>query len=120
MLSRIQFIAVALVLTLVALSTGADFLFYLVYLGILVVGGSYVLTRFGLSDLEAGFSLDRNNGRVGDTLRVTYTVRNTSRLPKPWLEVYNPSTLPVPLPGRALVLRPRGERSWIARVPLTR
>ena len=28
-------------------------------------------------------------------LRATYTVRNTSRLPKLWLEVHNPSTLPV-------------------------
>jgi hypothetical protein len=107
-------------LVVAAFSTGAQFLFFLLYLGILVVGGSYVLTRFGLADLEAGYVLDRLHAQVGDTLRATYTVRNTSRLPKPWLEVHNPSTLPVPLPGRALALGPRGERSWSARVPLTR
>jgi uncharacterized protein (DUF58 family) len=117
---RIQFLAFAIFLIIAAFSTGADFLFFLVYLGILVIGGSYVVTRFGLSDLEAGYSLDRLHGHVGDTLRATYTVRNTSRLPKLWLEVHNPTTLPVPLPGRGLALGSRGERSWVARVPLTR
>ena len=82
-----------------ALSTGAQFLFFLVYLGILVVGGSYVVTRFGLADLEAGYVLDRLHAQAGDVLRASYTVRNTSRLPKLWLEVHNPSTLPVELPG---------------------
>ena len=41
-------------------------------------------------------------------------------LPKPWLEVYNPTDLPVPLPGRALGLLSWAQRSWIAIVPLTR
>ncbi|MDQ3448598.1 MAG: DUF58 domain-containing protein [Chloroflexota bacterium] len=120
MLRRLQFIALAVFLIVAAFSTGADFLFYLVYLGILVIGGAYVLTRFGMSDLEAGYTLDRPHAQVGDTLRATYTMRNTSRLPKPWLEVHNPSSLPVALPGRALALASRSERSWVARVPLTR
>ena len=34
-------------------------------------------------------------------MRVTYTLRNGSRIPKPWLEVHNPTTLPGGLPGRA-------------------
>ena len=119
MIPRLQLLIVGAVLIVGAFSTGADFLFFLVYLGILVVGGSYVLTRLGLSDLEAGYSLDRLQARVGEPLRATYTVRNTSRLPKLWLEAYNPSTLPVALPGRAIALGPRQERSWVARVPLT-
>lgn len=111
---------VAVVLLVAAFSTGADFVFFLVYLGILVIGGGYVLTRFGLSDLEAGYSVDRLHAQVGEELRATYTMRNTSRIPKLWLEVFNPSTLPVQLPGRALALGPRSERSWVARVPLPR
>jgi uncharacterized protein (DUF58 family) len=50
---------------------------------------------------------------------VTYTLRNTSRLPKPWLEVHSPSTLPVAVPGRVISLGSRTARSWAARVPLT-
>jgi uncharacterized protein (DUF58 family) len=117
---RLQFLMVATVLVVAAFSTGQAFLFYIVYLGLLAVGGSYVLTRFGLADLEAGYRVDHRQGHVGDDLRTTYSISNASSLPKPWLEVYNPTDLPVPLPGRALSLRSWAQRSWIAIVPLTR
>src|SRR5690349_13025653 len=120
MIRRIELAVVALIIVVVALSTGAQFLFFLVYLGILVVGGSYVVTRFGLADLEAGYVLDRLHAQTGDILRASYTVRNTSRLPKLWLELRNPSTLPVDLPAQAVTLGPRSEKSWSVRVPLTR
>jgi uncharacterized protein (DUF58 family) len=120
MIRRLEVLALAIVLLIAAFSTGADFLFFVLYLGVLVVGGAYVLTRFGLSDLEAGYSLDRLQGRVGERLAATYTLRNTSQIPKFWLEAHTPSTLPIALPGRAVALGPRDERSWIARVPLTR
>lgn len=117
---RVQLLIGAAVLLVAALSTGAPFLYFLVYLAIIVVGGSYVVTRFGLADLEAGYVLDRLHARAGDMLRATYTVRNTSRLPKLWLEVHNPTTLPVALPGQAITIGPRGERSWSVHVRLTR
>ena len=120
MIRRLQFLVVAVVLVLAAFSTGLPFLFYVVYLGLLAVGGSYVLTRFGLADLEAGYRVDHRQGHVGDDLRTTYSISNASGLPKPWLEVYNPTDLPVPLPGRALGLRSWAQRSWVAIVPLTR
>jgi uncharacterized protein (DUF58 family) len=118
-LRRLPIIIVSGALLIAAFSTGAPFLFFLVYLGILVIGGAYVVTRFGLADLEAGYALDRVTAAVGETLRVTYTVRNAERIPKLWLELHNPTTLPVPLPGRALALGPRAERAWAARVPLS-
>ncbi len=120
MLRRIEIAVIALLIVVAALSTGAEFLFFLVYLGILVIGGSYVVTRFGLADLEAGYVLDRLHAQAGDILRASYTVRNTSRLPKLWLEVHNPSTLPVDLPGHAVTLGSHGQKSWSVRVPLTR
>ena len=85
-----------------------------------MIGGSYVVVRLGLTDLEAGYAVSQLHGHVGDPLRVTYTLRNTSRLPKLWLEVHNPTTLPGGLPGRALSLGGRQERSWLIRAPLTR
>ena len=119
-LRRIPFLVVGGILVIAALSTGYDFLFYLVYLGLLVIGGAYLVTRNGLADLEAGYAVNQLQAHVGDQLRTTYTLRNTSRLPKLWLEVHNPSTLPIPLPGRAISLGTRRERSWVARVPLVR
>ncbi len=118
MIRRLQLLGLAIVVTVAAFSTGYAFLFFLVYLGLLVGGGSYVVTRMGLADLEAGYAVSQLTGHVGDRLRITYTVRNTGRLPKPWLEVHNPTSLPSGLPGRALSLGSHSERSWMVRTPL--
>jgi uncharacterized protein (DUF58 family) len=120
MFRRFQLLLLGAILVVAAFSTGLQFLFYLVYLGVLVVGGSYVLTRLGLADLEAGYAVNQLSGHVGDRIRVTYTLRNTSRIPKPWLEIHNPTSLPAGLPGRAISLGPTTERSWLIRTPLTR
>ncbi len=120
MIRRFQLFVVAAILLIAAFSTELEFLFYLVYLAILVIGGAYILTRLGLADLEAGYAVSQLTGHVGDRLQVTYTLRNTSRLPKPWLEIHNPTTLPGGLPGRAITLGSRGERSWLVRAPLLR
>jgi uncharacterized protein (DUF58 family) len=120
MIRRFQLIVIAAILLIAAFSTNFEFLFYLVYLSMLVVGGSYILTRLGLADLEAGYAVNQLTGHVGDKLQITYTLRNTSRAPKPWLEIHNPTTLPGGLPGRAISLGSRAERSWLVRAPLTR
>ena len=120
MIRRLQALAIAVILLVAAFSTGLPFLFYLLYLAVLVVGGSYIVTRLGLTDLEAGYAVNQLHGRVGDSLRVTYTLRNAGTLPKLWLEVHNPTNLPSGLAGRALSLGPHAERSWIVKTPLTR
>jgi len=117
---RLQLFVLGALLILAAFSTGLDFLFYLVYLAVLVIGGSYVLTRLGLADLEAGYAVNQLSGHVGERIRVTYTLRTASRVPKLWLEVHNPTSLPAGLPGRAISLGSRSERSWLIRTPLTR
>jgi uncharacterized protein (DUF58 family) len=120
MIRRFQLFVIAAILLIAAFSTELEFLFYLVYLSILVIGGSYILTRLGLADLEAGYAVNQLTGHVGDKLQITYTLRNTSRVPKPWLEIHNPTTLPGGLPGRAISLGSRAERSWLVRAPLMR
>ncbi|HET7828926.1 MAG TPA: DUF58 domain-containing protein [Candidatus Limnocylindrales bacterium] len=120
MFRRLQLLILAVILVVAAFTTGWEFLFFIIYCGLLVGGGSYILTRLGLADLEAGYAVSQLSGHVGDKLRVTYTLRNTGRLIKPWLEIHNPTTLPGGLPGRALSLRGRQERSWLVRTPLAR
>ena len=120
MIRKLELLIVAIVLVIGAFSSGFPFLFFVLYLAILVIGGSYVLVRLGLTDLEAGYAVSQLHGHVGDRMRVTYTLRNGSRLPKLWLEIHNPTTLPGGLPGRAITLGGRRERSWLIRAPLTR
>jgi uncharacterized protein (DUF58 family) len=120
MIRRLELLLISAFLIVAAFSTGWLYLFFLLYLAILVIGGSFVLVRLGLNELEAGYAVSQLHGHVGDRMRVTYTLRNNSRLPKLWLEVHNPSTLPGALPGRAITLGGRSERSWLIRVPLSR
>src|SRR3989304_2435443 len=77
---RLPVVPLVGILLLVALSTGLSFLFFILYLLLIVIGGAYLLTRIGLSDLEAGYALDRLSAHVGEELRGTYTLRNGSRL----------------------------------------
>jgi len=66
MIRRLQALAIATILVVAAFSSGYPFLFYLLYLAILVVGGSYVLVRLGLSDLEAGYAVSQLQAHVGE------------------------------------------------------
>ena len=65
MFRRFQLLLLGAILVIAAFSTGEAFLFYLVYLGVLVIGGSYVLTRLGLADLEAGYAVNQLLGPRG-------------------------------------------------------
>lgn len=117
---RLRLVIAGAVVVVAALSTGLPFLWFASYLGAIVVGGSWIAVRIGLTGLEAGYAVDRLSGHVGDRVRITYTVRNTVRLPKPWLEVHNPTELPGGLAGRVLALAGRSERTWVARSVLER
>ena len=119
MIRRLQVLAIATILVVAAFSTGLPFLFYLLYLAILVVGGSYVLVRLGLSDLEAGYAVSQLHGHVGDRMRVTYTLRNSSASPSHGWRSTTRRRCPAACPGRAITLGGRSERSWLIRAPLT-
>ncbi len=119
MLRKLGFLLTAGLVFVVAALFGSEEIFFLLYLGLVSVGLAYLLARRGLTNLEAGSWLDRQHATVGDTLTVTYTLRSAARLPKPWLEIHSPSTLPIPIPGRVISLRPRTSRTWAARVPLS-
>jgi uncharacterized protein (DUF58 family) len=118
MRAKLSLLAAAVLGVLAALLSGSPLVYFLLYLVGLTVGAAYLLARRGLGDLEAGSWLDRQHATAGDVLTLTYTLRSRSRLPKPWLEVYSPSTLPLSIPGRVVALAPRTERTWAARVPL--
>lgn len=119
MLRKLGFVAAVAAVIAVAFASGAVYVYFLLYLAAMTVGLAYLLARRGLGNLEAGSWLDRHQATVGDGLTVTFTLRSTARLPKPWLEVHSPSTLPTMIPGRVISLGPRTTRTWAARVPLT-
>jgi uncharacterized protein (DUF58 family) len=115
---RLTFFGTALVVA--AFSTGISVLFFLVYLLGILMAGSWWYARRGLRGLRAGYHALNPRAQVGDVLEAVFRVDNDTRLGKPWVELSNDSTLPAPLPGRAIGIRANGSRQWLAKVTLTR
>jgi uncharacterized protein (DUF58 family) len=117
---QLRFVFLGTVLVVAAFSTGINFLFFLVYLlgGLLIA--SWFYARRGLNGLRAGYQVANPRAQVGDTLRATYRIDNTGSFGKPWVELWNDSTLPTPLPGRAIGVQGGSSRQWQAKVPLQR
>jgi len=109
---RVLFLAVALVIA--AFSTGIGFLFFLVYLSAAIGIGSWLYARRGLRGVRADYRILNPRTHVGEVLQAMYRVENHDRFAKPWIEVWNDSTLPTTLPGRVIRIPGRGTRQWLA------
>lgn len=115
---RLLFVVTALVVA--AFSTGINFLFFLVYLTVAIIGGSWLYARRGLRGVRADYRVLNPRTHVGEVLQAMYRVDNADIVTKPWIELWNESTLPVSLPGRVVGVPARGTRQWLAKVTLTR
>jgi uncharacterized protein (DUF58 family) len=117
---QLRVVFLGTVLVVAAFSTGINFLFFLVYLlgGLLLAAWYYA--RRGLQGLRAGYHVINPRAQVGEVLEAVYRVDNDTRWTKPWVELWNDSTLPAPLPGRVIGVRARGSRQWLAKVTLLR
>jgi uncharacterized protein (DUF58 family) len=117
---QLRFVFLGTVLVVAAFSTGITFLFFLVYLlGALLVA-AWLYARRGLNGLRAGYQVVNPRAQVGDTLRAVYRLDNGAGFGKPWVEMWNESTLPTPLPGRAIGIGGNSSRQWQTRLPLQR
>jgi uncharacterized protein (DUF58 family) len=117
---QLRFVFLGTVLVVAAFSTGINFLFFLVYLlgGLLL--GAWIYARRGLQGLRAGYHIVNPRAQVGEVLHAMYRIDNQTRWAKPWVEVWNDSTLPAPLPGRVIPVDSRDSRQWLAKVTLQR
>lgn len=117
---QLRVVFLGTVLVVAAFSTGINFLFFLVYLMAGLFLGAWLYARRGLQGLRAGYYVMNPRAQVGDVLQAVYRIDNDTRWAKPWVEVWNDSTMPAPLPGRAIGVRAQGSRQWLAKVTLLR
>ena len=115
---RLLFLVTALVVA--AFSTGWDFLFFLTYLTAAILIGSWLYARRGLAGVRADYRVVNPRTHVGEVLQAIYRVENRDRIGKPWVELWNESTMHAGLPGRVVGVPARGARQWLAKVTLTR
>lgn len=104
-------------LFVVALSSGVDMLFYVAYLVLFLVGATWYWTRSAVTSMHVKRDVSQGYVHLGDEIELTYELTNDSRLGKIWLEVYEESNWPEPLPGRVLSIGPRTTKRWKVAVP---
>src|SRR5256714_3550366 len=107
-----RFAVLWLVLFIVAVSTGVELLSYLSYLVLFVFIAMSVLSRLTLEGLSVKRSLGQSYAHLGDTIELSYELTNDHALGKLWLEVFEKSNWPEPLPGRVLSIGGRKTRKW--------
>lgn len=103
---------VAVLCIVVGFATGFWLLFRLAYVILLAIPLAYLWTREMAKGLEV--EVHRTDQRVtqGHPIEGRVWIRSKSLLPKVWLEVEDPSTLPGHAARRVLTLPVRGTASW--------
>jgi uncharacterized protein (DUF58 family) len=107
-----RFAVLWLVLFVVSISTGIELLAYLSYLVLFVAIAMSVLARLTLEGLSVTRTLGQSYAHLGDTIELGYELANDHALGKLWLEVFERSNWPEPLPGRVLAIGGHKVRKW--------
>ncbi|MBI3521886.1 MAG: DUF58 domain-containing protein [Chloroflexi bacterium] len=108
-----HFAVLWLALLVTAIASGVDLLSYLSYLLLFVGVTMWVISRMTLEGLSVKRALGQAYAHLGDTIELTYELRNDHRFGKLWLEIFEESNWPEPLPGRVLSIAGGGKtRRW--------
>lgn len=99
---------------------GAVYYVRLLYLGVLLLVLSWLLTAFSLRGITVQRRARSSRAGVGDVFEEHFEITNNSRITKLWLEVVNETKIPNATGSRILtILRGRQKRSYTARTWLT-
>jgi uncharacterized protein (DUF58 family) len=116
------FVALLLIVgTAGALITGADIYSRFLYLGTLLVIGSWVWTQWVARGLKLSRYARITRANVGDFFEEHFEALNGSRILASWIEIFNQSQIPYASGSRLLTLvLGRQKRTYLARTWLTR
>ena len=95
-----------------AIASEIELLSYLSYLVLFAGGAMWIVSRMTLEGLSVKRSLGQAYAHLGDTIELTYELTNDHQFGKLWLEVFEESNWPEPLPGRVLAIGGRRSRRW--------
>jgi uncharacterized protein (DUF58 family) len=101
--------------------TGSPIYSRLSYLWGLLLVGSWIWSGLALRGILLEREATTHRAQVGETLEERFVVQNTSRLPRPWLEVHDQSTLPGARGSRVLTLfKAQQRRSYLVSTRLVK
>lgn len=109
-------VLLALVAVTAGLITGRSLFYHLAYLFLALIGLAFVWAWTGVSWVHLRRQTRARRAQVGRPLEERFAVRNSSSIPKLWLEVRDESDLPGHLASQVVnSLPPRQERAWTIR-----
>jgi uncharacterized protein (DUF58 family) len=104
-----------------SLVNGAAFYSRLLYLGLILLGISWLWVTIVARSLRLSRLADFWRASVGDIFKEQYEIKNTSALSALWVEVLNQMPLATAAGSRLLTrIHPREKQSYVARTWLTR
>src|SRR5438105_1206106 len=107
---------IVVVSLLAGLITGRTFFFNVAYAFAALLIFAFFWAWSGANWLRLSRQTRARRAQVGRYMEERFTVRNTSFLPKLWLEIYDHSTLPGHRVSHVVSnLRPRGAATWLVR-----
>jgi uncharacterized protein (DUF58 family) len=110
------FILIGIACLVLALITGRDLFYNMVYLIGLMLVFSFLWTWLSISSVRLARRTRSRRSAVGKVAEESFTVVNTGFLPKVWLEVHDHSTLPHHHVSQVLnALLPKRRRHWAVR-----
>ncbi|MDP3062390.1 MAG: DUF58 domain-containing protein [Chloroflexota bacterium] len=98
-----------------ALSSGFSLYFHLAYLLVGALAAGALWAFWNLRSLEARVERRTLNAQVDGLIEGHISVRNLSRIPKPWLEVQELGDMPGHASGRVVALGAQDSRAWMVR-----
>ena len=104
----------------VATGTGFWLLYRIAYIVAMGIPVALLIAWLNTRALEVDVDRRTLRGQVGQVAEELVEVRNTSRIPKLWVELEDPSDLPGHVSRRAVVIPSRGLRSWVVSTTLQR
>ena len=116
----VALLLLALVVLVSAVATSWRLLFRLGWLILAVTAFSYIWTRIAFWGLGVLRQSPQTRVQVGNVLKERLGLRNTSWLPKLWLEVQDAGNLPGRNAGNVVSIAPRSEKRWRRRTVCSR
>ncbi|MSQ23812.1 MAG: DUF58 domain-containing protein [Chloroflexi bacterium] len=100
---------------IIALTGGWSVMYRVSYVVFLLIAVSWLWALVGIRTMSVDRRARTQRAQVGSQFEESVAIENTSRLPKPWLEVRSHSALAGHSVAEGMFLGPKAHRSWTQR-----
>lgn len=108
------------IITGIAIATGYSLLWKTTYFLMVLIGVSWLWSWVNVRNVSVERITPDQRAQIGQVVQERISVRNTSPVPKPWVEIRDLSDLPGHRASQVVYLGPHESKSWRIRTTCTR